>query len=183
MCHATIARLFKESPHYFEQTNEEAARCIDCHGDHNVSGATTVLYEGEEEGHCGSCHEADSKQVRLAKLIKGRIETGINELETAALTLQKVADSGKSLAEVEEAYETARSELVKARAAAHTLDIERINEHINPAVEEAEKVQKASAGILYEISGRRKGSILVLAILGIIMAAVFAKIRSLKTEE
>jgi len=183
MCHGAITRLFKESPHYFEQTNEEAARCIDCHGDHDVTHPTTALYEGEEERHCGECHELDSKQVRLAHLIKGRIDTGIDQAETAAMAIEKVKNSGKSLAEIEEAFETARSELVKARAATHTLAIDRINEHINPAIEEAKKVQQASAGILEELLGRRKGAIFVLVVLGVIIVLVYIKIRSLKTEE
>ncbi len=181
MCHATIAKLFKESPHYFEQTNEEAARCVDCHGDHDVTDATTALYEGEDEGHCGACHEPDSKQMRLAQLIKGRVDSGITKVETAQTMLDRVAKSGKSLEKLEEAFEAARSELVKARAATHTLSVERINEHINLVMEEGGEVEQASAGIIEELMGRRKGAAFVLTILGIIIAVVYIKIRTLKT--
>jgi hypothetical protein len=42
------------------------ARCVDCHGSHDVSHPTTELYVGTGERHCGGCHGAESKQVRLA---------------------------------------------------------------------------------------------------------------------
>ncbi len=180
MCHGAIAKLFKESPHYYEQTSEEAARCVDCHGDHNVSHATTVLYDGEDEGHCGSCHEPDSKQVRLAQLIKGRVEAGINGVENAQNMLKQVSGSGKNLEKLEEAFETAQSELVKARAATHTLSMDQINEHIGLVIEEGKKVEQASAGIVKELSGRRKGAIFVLTILGVIIVLVYIKIRTLE---
>ncbi|MBW2056386.1 MAG: cytochrome c3 family protein [Deltaproteobacteria bacterium] len=179
MCHGTIGSLFKESPHYFEQTNEEVARCIDCHGDHDVVHATTALYEGEEERHCGECHDADSKQIRLARLIKTRIDTGVREVRAAARSLEEVKDSGKSLADIQETFEDARSELIKARAATHTLAITRIDQYIKPAVRQARKVQRASARILKELSARRKGAIVVLAILGVIIALVYLKITTL----
>jgi len=157
-----------------------AQECVDCHGDHNVSHATTALYEGEDEGHCGMCHEPESKQIRLAQLIKGRVDSGINKVEAAQTMLDRVAKSGKSLEKVEEALETAQSELVKARAATHTLSMDRINEHINLVIEEGEKVEQASAGIVKELSGRRRGAIFVLTILGIIIVLVYIKIRALE---
>jgi hypothetical protein len=181
MCHAAIAKLFKESPHFLEQTNEEAARCVDCHGDHGVVHATSALYDGEDEGHCGWCHETDSKQIRLAQLIKGRVEAGITEVDDARTMLDRVRRSGKNLTELEEAFETAQSELVKTRAATHTLSMDDINEHADLVMEEGEKVEQAAMGIVEELTGRRKGAVFVLTILAIIIVLVYAKIRSLKT--
>jgi len=180
VCHAAIAKLFKESPHYYKETDEEAARCVDCHGDHEVLHGTTALYQGEDEGHCGGCHEPDSKQVRLAQLIRGQIETAIDEVGDARTMLDRVAGSGKNLAELEEPFESAQSELVKARAATHTLSMDRINEHLDLVIEDAEKVKQAAAGIVEELTGRRKGAVFVLTILGIVIAVVYVKIRTLR---
>ena len=44
-----------------------------------------------------------------------------------------------------------------------------------------EKVSQAAAGIVEELTGRRKGAVFVLSILAIIIVLVYAKIRSLKT--
>ncbi len=129
------------------------------------------------------CHEPDSKQVRLAQLLKGRIEEGISEVEHAQAMLNRVRGSGKNLEKIEEAFEAAKSELVQARAATHTLSPERINEHINLVIEEGEKVDLAAIGIVKELSGRRKGAIFVLAILAIIIVLVYIKIRTLKTAD
>jgi hypothetical protein len=57
--------------------------------------------------------------------------------------------------------------------------MDRINEHLDLVLEDAEKVQQAAAGIVEELTGRRKGAVFVLTILGIVIAVVYVKIRTL----
>ena len=85
------------------------ARCIDCHGSHDVSYPTTDLYAGERaEHHCGSCHSTDSKQVRLALVLKKNIDDAILAVDNAKKALQKIRNSGKNVDKIEETFEAAQ---------------------------------------------------------------------------
>ncbi len=180
LCHGAVAKLFRESPHYLEREKVEVAKCVDCHGDHDIVFPSTVLYEGEEEGRCGGCHGIDSKQDRLAKIIKKKIGDATASVERANQALGRVRGSGKNISKIEEDFEAARSELVKARVVTHTLSIEKIEEHTGKAQEKSREVVGAVEKIVEELTGRKKGVIFVLAILGVFITVIFLKMRTLK---
>jgi len=171
-CHSSIAELFKQSPHYVKNTKVHMARCVDCHGSHDVSHPTTDLYVGAKERHCGSCHGADSKQVRLALVIKKNVDDTILSVEQAKRAIEKIRHSGKNIAKIEEAFEVSRAELVKARAATHTLSVEKVEEFSKKSREKANEVMKSVDQVLEELKGRKREVIFVLVILGVIIAIV-----------
>jgi len=180
-CHSTIADYFKQSPHYVQKTKAHMARCVDCHGSHNVTYPTTDLYVGTAEHHCGSCHGADSKQVRLASLLKKNIDETILKVAQAKKAIDKIRASGKDITKTLEAFEASQAELVKARAAAHTLDMDKIDVHSKKSREKGEEVIKSVDQILGELKGRKKEVIYVLVILGlliIIISTYYFKIKN-----
>jgi hypothetical protein len=180
LCHGAIAKLFRESPHYLEREKVEVAKCVDCHGDHDIVFPSTVLYEGKEEGRCGGCHGTDSKQNRLATIIKKKLLDAMASVESAKRSLERVRESGKNIYEIEEHFEEAQSELVKARAVTHTLSIEKIEEHTNKVQEKSSKVLVAAESIVEELTGRKKEVVFVLIILVVFIAVIYAKMRTLK---
>jgi hypothetical protein len=180
LCHGAIAKLFRESPHYLEREKVEVAKCVDCHGDHDIVYPSTLLYEGEEEGRCGGCHGIDSKQDRLAKIIKKKLADATASVESAGQFLEKVKGSGKNISKIEETFEEARAELVKARVVTHTLSIEKIEEYTNTVQEKSREVLGATETILDELTGRKKEVVVVLIILGMFIAVIYAKMRTLK---
>jgi hypothetical protein len=171
-CHSTIVDLFKQSPHYIEKTKQHIARCIDCHGSHDVSYPTTDLYVGTDEHHCGSCHSADSKQIRLALVLKKNIDDAIVAVDNAKKAIRKIRNSGKNIDKIEETFESAQGELVKARATAHTLDVDKVDQFTKKSQEKADEVIKSVNQILKELEGRKKQVIFVLVILGLIIILV-----------
>ena len=156
------------------------AKCVDCHGDHDIV-PSTVLYEGEEEGRCGGCHGVDSKQGRLATIIKKKIVDATTSEESAKKSLEKVRESGKNISEIEEHFEEAQSEMGKARAVTHTLSIERIEEHTDKVQEKSREVLVAVESIVEELTGRKREVIFVLVILGVFIAVIFLKMKTLKS--
>lgn len=180
LCHGAIAKLFRESPHYLERERVEVAKCVDCHGDHNIIFPSTLLYEGEAEGHCAGCHGMDSKQDRLAKIIQKKINDATASVENAEKSMEGVRESGKNISQIEANFEVARSELVKARAVTHTLSIEKIEEHTSKVQEKSIEVRAAVDKILEELTGRKREVIFVLVILGVFIAVIFLKMKSLK---
>jgi hypothetical protein len=181
LCHGAIAKLFRESPHYLEREKVEVAKCVDCHGDHDIVYPSTLLYEGEEEGRCGGCHGLDSKQDRLAKIIKKKLGNATASVESARQFLEKVRESGKNISKIEETFEEARAELVKARAVTHTLSIEKIEEYTNTVEKKSTDVLGATEKILEELTGRKKEVVVVLVILGVFIAVIALKMRTLKS--
>ena len=181
LCHGAIAKLFRESPHYLEREKVEVAKSVDCHGDHDIVYPSTLLYEGEEEGRCGGCHGIGSKQDRLAKIIKKKLGDAKASVESARQFLEKVRGSGKNISKIEETFEEARAELVKARAVTHTLSIEKIEEYTNTVEKKSTDVLGATEKILEELTGRKKEVVVVLIILGMFIAVIALKMRTLKS--
>lgn len=181
LCHGAIAKLFRESPHYLEREKVEVAKCVDCHGDHDIVYPSILLYEGEEERRCGGCHGIDSKQDRLAKIIKKKLGDATTSVESARQFLDKVRGSGKNISKIEETFEEARAELVKARAVTHTLSIEKIEEYTNTVEKKSTDVLGATEKILEELTNRKKEVVVVLIILGMFIAVIALKMRTLKS--
>jgi hypothetical protein len=128
----------------------------------------------------GGCHGTDSKQDRLATIIRKKIVDAMASVENAQKSLERVRGSGKNISKIEENFEEARSELVKARAVTHTLSIERIEEHTTKVQETAREVSVAVEKIVEELTGRKREVIFVLIILGVFIALIYAKMRTLK---
>jgi hypothetical protein len=171
-CHSSIADLFKQSPHYVEKTKVHMARCIDCHGSHDVFHPSTDLFVGTGQHHCGECHGADSKQARLGLVLKNIVDHSILSVAKAKEAIQKVKNSGENVEKIEEAFEAAQEGLVKARAATHTLNVTKVEEYTKQANEKANVVIQSVDRILRELAGRKKQVIFVLVILALIILIV-----------
>jgi hypothetical protein len=178
-CHGTIAKYFKESPHFLGKTKEKGARCINCHGNHDIKRPTTALFTGSGKGHCGECHEQSSKAMSIAMPIKEKIDLAISSVDQAKKSLESVRDSGKNLDHLEESYENARSALVQSRAMTHTLSLSKIESKISSVIASTNKIKKEVDNIESELKSRKNSIIIVLLILGTIAAVLLVKIKSL----
>jgi hypothetical protein len=181
-CHGKIAEYFKESPHYIGKTKEKGARCVNCHGNHNIQKPTTALYTGSGKGHCGECHKQGSKSLSIATPIKEKIDLAIASVAKAKEGLESVRNSGKNLDYLQESYEHARSSMVQSRAMAHTLSMKKIESSISSVVDSTDKVEKEVDKIKRELKTRKRSIIIVLLILGTIMGVLIVKIKSLGKE-
>ncbi len=94
--------------------------------------------------------------------------------------MENVRGSGKNISRIEENFEAARSELVKARAVTHTLSIEKIEAHTSEAQEKSREVLSSVESIVEELTGRRREVVFVLVILGVFIALIYLKMRTLK---
>jgi hypothetical protein len=171
-CHSSIATLFKQSPHYAEKTKVHMARCVDCHGSHDVSHPTPDLFVGTGRHNCGGCHGADSKQVRLGLVLKKNVDDAIDSVGQAKAAIEKIRASGKDITKIQEAFEASQAELVKARAATHTLDVDKVTEYTRKSKENADEVVKSVNQVIKELKERKKEVIFVLIILGLIIIIV-----------
>jgi hypothetical protein len=172
VCHSTIADFYKQSPHYVKKAGAHRARCIDCHGAHNVFYPTTDLYIGAGEYHCGSCHSHDSKEIHLAAVLKKDVDRAILSVDNARKAIDRIRHSGKNIEKIEETLEAAQGELVKARATAHTLSVEKVEGYTKNVNEKADEVIQSTNQILKELEARKKEVIFVLVILGLITIIV-----------
>jgi hypothetical protein len=178
-CHSTIAKHFKESPHFLGKTKEKGARCINCHGNHNIQRPTTALFTGSGKGHCGECHKQGSRALSIAMPIKEKIDLAISRVDQAKKDLESVRNSGKNLDHLEENYENARSTLVQSRAMTHTLSLNKIESKVSSVIASTDKIKNEVDNIERELKTRKESIIIVLLIIGTITGVLLVKIKSL----
>ena len=155
-CHQNTAQHYRESPHFAsgemrcdacheEKTHEyRRAGCTSCHEPHKTQDPGEEMYTGDQVGHCGHCHrEADDQTSQNAITV---IRDGKRSLERALRTsmaqIREAKERGVFL-ENEKVYlrESART-LVSVRPLAHSLDLDRIREHLDAGLRRQDRAQE-----------------------------------------
>jgi hypothetical protein len=178
-CHGVTANYFKSSPHYVALDELGSPKCIDCHGNHEIKYPTSEMFSGDEEGHCGSCHDDDEAAYEIAMTIQGYLQTAEGQLEEMEDALEELEHSGRNLSDLQGLTEVARTNLTEVLPITHTLSVERIKEKTADVGESAEKHIEITSTFKAELVHRKTilGGVLVIIVLNIIF--IWLKRRSL----
>ncbi|MBI4203196.1 MAG: cytochrome C [Chloroflexi bacterium] len=90
-CHAEIYRAYEESVHgqaLTDTENQDVPTCTDCHGVHNVRGATSNSFHLEIPQLCGSCH-ADGNRMAKYGLSTRVLTTYLQDFHGMTVTLAR----------------------------------------------------------------------------------------------
>jgi hypothetical protein len=96
-----------------------------------VQAASVELFQGEQEGRCGSCHSSDDPGAAVA----ADLHESLSHLEgTLADAQQAVSDAGARglfLGDARDYLEDAHSLLLRARSRSHTLSTDAMHDVLN----------------------------------------------------
>jgi hypothetical protein len=137
------------------------------------------MFSGDEEGHCGSCHDDDEAAYEIAMTIQGYLQTAEGQLEEMEDALEELEHSGRNLSDLQGLTEVARTNLTEVLPITHTLSVERIKEKTADVGESAEKHIEITSTFKAELVHRKTilGGVLVIIVLNIIF--IWLKRRSL----
>jgi len=157
-----------------------APRCIDCHGNHEILYPTAEMLSGDEEGHCGSCHDKDSGAYATAQEIKGLLDTAERQLEKMEAELSELEHSGRNLSDLQSLTETARTNLTEVLPITHTLSVDRIKGKTDSVGESAEKHFEIADSFKAELANRKMVLTAILAVVILNIIFLWLKRRSLE---
>ncbi len=178
-CHGVTANYFKSSPHYIALREVGAPKCIDCHGNHEILFPTPAMLSGDEEGHCGSCHDEDSVGYKTGLQMQSMLEIADGKLRAMERELADIEHSGRNLSDLQTLTEEARTNLTEALPIFHTLSVARIKEKTDGVGKNAEMHLQKVGEFKAELRARKRNLTIVLAIILLNVALLYLKRRSL----
>ena len=177
-CHTATQDYYLKSPHA-NTANEEAPKCVTCHGRYDVSKPSEALYLGTEPRHCESCHTPDSPPGRVAQSLYESITTAAQAYDEAEAALESARGLGMLVAPLEGRLREANTDLITARAAQHTLDVETVRQRSDDAQTIAEEVKASAEAAVAESIFRRRAMVVAVAFIGLTIVALYLLKREL----
>ena len=176
-CHSATQDYYLASAH--ASLSDKTPECVTCHGRYDVSKPSEEMFLGDEERHCGSCHEPDSKYGQMAQELYESIETAAQAYEDAEAAIGRVRDVGMLASPLEGRLREANTALITSRAAQHALDLEKVHERTETAREVAAEVIIGAEEAVAESLFRRQAMMIAVAAIGIIIIALYLLKREL----
>lgn len=176
-CHTATQDYFLKSVHASNVAG--MPKCVTCHGRYDVQTPTDAMFHGDGARQCGSCHAPNSKQSAAVQAIADNIEASAQAVDTAEKAIREAADYALIVAPEQAKLAEAKTNLITARAAQHTLSLDTIKERTDAATAKANEVtadaQKAVANSVF----RREFMAVGLAIMALAIFALWLVRRAL----
>lgn len=176
-CHTATQDYYLKSPH--AKAGNDGPKCVTCHGRYDVSKPSEALYLGSDPRHCGSCHTLDSAAGQVAQTLYDEITGTVKAYQAAEATLQTARRLGMLVAPLEGQLRAANTDLITARAAQHTLDIETVGKLASDARSVSEEVKSSAETAIAESLFRRRAMVVAVAAIGLIIGALYLLKREL----
>lgn len=176
-CHAATQDYYLKSQHAGSAPG--TPKCVTCHGRYDVTHPTEAMFEGREARQCGSCHGPTSPQAATVQAIDAEITDAAAAVDQAGAAIQQAA--GNSLITAPEGVKIAeaRTSLITARAAQHTLDVKTVKDNTDKARAKAQEIIADADKAAGESLFRREFMGFGLAVMALAIASLYVIRREL----
>lgn len=178
-CHTIFADQFKQSPHAKAFADMGLPGCVTCHENHEIVHPTDAFLSTGKEGKCGACHDTGTEGARAAAAMYQDITALKTATEQAKAALEREAEAGMLVAKPQFELSKADEALTKARADVHLFRPYEVHQTVAGGLTIAVTAKAQAAQLARERNFRRKGLGLSLVLIGLSIAALVAKIRTL----
>lgn len=179
-CHALLEELFRKSVHQPLFATMERGGCSVCHGHHKIERTSVDMLDGERSV-CAQCHEPGSAGARLAAEMGRRIRELRVALDRSDQILARAARDGMEVSEAVLGRQEGREALVRARVAVHTTNLQEVLAWTKHGMAVAQATRQAGEEALRERDRRRMGLAVSLCAIGLAIAGLWLKLRSLES--
>lgn len=170
-CHTATQNYFLKSQH--AGNTPGTPKCVTCHGRYDVGVPSEAMFNGTDARQCGSCHPPASAEAKSVQAISDAITTSAKSVDEADAALKQAASSALIVAPEEVKLREARTNLITARAAQHTLDINLVKEKTDKANEDAKQVVTDANKALADNVLRRQVMVVGLAIMALAILSLW----------
>ena len=150
-CHSATQDYYLKSAH--ASNTPGTPKCVTCHGRYDVSQPSEAMFTGDGARQCGSCHSPTSPEAESVQLIDKDITGAAAAVDQADAAIQRAAGNALITAPEEVKLAEARTSLITARAAQHTLDVQTVKDDTDKANAKAKEIladaDKAAADSLF----------------------------------
>lgn len=169
-CHTATQDYYVSGAH--SSDNPEVPDCVMCHGRYDVQEPSDAMFLGSDPRHCGSCHSPDSDTGQVVTaLYEGLVEAD-EALVEAEAAVSRAAAIGMIVAEEEGVLAEARTKLITARAAQHTVDLDTVLAESDASIELSEQAQQQAEDAIAESHFRRQAMVVALAVIVLVILSL-----------
>lgn len=176
-CHSATQQYYLKSVH--ANNKPGTPKCVTCHGRYDVMKPSEALFTGADTRACGSCHAANTPIGQTVKQLSDNITASAKAIEDAEAAVRRAAGSALIVAPQEVKLAQARTNLITARAAQHTLDAKAIQEQTDKAIAQAKEVSADAEKAMSDSVFRRQFMLLGLGIMALSIASLWIVRREL----
>ncbi len=170
-CHSATQTYYAKSAH--ASGGQDAPQCVTCHGRHDVSPPSEAMLEGSADRQCGSCHAANSPQAQTVQAIDQNLKDAAAAASLAEQAIQRAQGSALITAPEEVKLAEARTSLITARAAQHSLDVKTIKTNTDKATATAKQIVADSDKAIADSVFRREFMAVGLGIMALAIGSLY----------
>lgn len=179
-CHSPALESFKSGPHFLSLIKTGAPTCTNCHENHDNSHPTLDKFSGKERRDCGGCHDDSTQAYKLALQIKDEIQKAQESLKRAREGIDFLKGHRRSVADVEERYSAALTDMLVIPARSHSLDLVAVQGQTKKVITTSEEILRIVDVFKGELGQRVIDYIIVMIMIVAIIALLLGKILGLK---
>lgn len=184
LCHAGNASLFDGSKHKQAFEKHNWPQCGQCHGNHGIIKPNDLLLSSKPEALCTKCHNQYAKENPECNATASYFYWSIAHLDQRwnaySGVAEQLAAKGLDVDPMHDKLNELADSLKQARSHIHSFNRNSFQRVADPG----EKAIQAVATLVQEARGeyrvRRVGLVASIALLGLVMLALYLKLRSLE---
>lgn len=180
-CHVFQAQIFDSGPHKDAFDTLGLPGCVTCHSNHRVQHPTDLMIGTSKEAVCVTCHSDGDAGFEAAGKIHEELVTLDRSITRSDELLGRAERSGMEVGEAKLAQAEARDYLTKARVEIHSVEASRVDPDVQAGLKVTEKTWQAGQDAMKELNYRRKGLLVSLATIVIVLIGLFWMIRKLES--
>jgi len=140
------------------------------------------MFLGQQPRHCGSCHGPASAVRGTIDALHRSLSDGEAALEEAEQAVAQAASRGMIMSPQEARLREARTDLITARAAQHTVQLSVVEEKAGQSKATSEEVKESAESAIAESIFRRQAMVVAVAAISLTVVALYAVKRELYRE-
>jgi len=184
LCHSANASLFDGSKHKQAFDQHKWAECSKCHGNHAILRTDDKMLATGPGTLCGDCHREFAKDNPECIATADYFHESITRLDQARSNLvvvsEKLAAKGLDVDPINAQVTELTDALKKSRTHVHSFSRNTFQQVAMPGEEAAKNAESLIGKARYEYKIRQVGLAASIAIIGLLMLAIYLKLRQLE---
>ncbi len=178
-CHSATQDYFLQGKHNSDDTH--APKCVTCHGRYDVQTPSEAMFTGADSRQCGSCHAPGTETSRTVKAIYQQITNANDSLQDAQTTVERARSLGMIVAEEDDLLVNARTKLITARAAQHTIDTATVEKVSNESIQLSTQAKANANNAIEQNTFRRQAMVIAIGVIVVVIGSLVLLRRELAT--
>jgi len=176
-CHVFQAQLFEKSPHEAAFQAASLPGCVTCHSNHRIVHPTDAFLGTGQQSVCTNCHTQGDAGYQAAGQFQQQIAGLEDAVKRSDAILNHAESDGMEVSQAKLEQDQARDALTKARVTIHAFNLASLQEGIAAGLKITDKTYKEGQAALAERDYRRKGLLISLFFIIVVVIGLRLYIR------